>query len=862
MTASAAKPDYAPVEANACFHCGQSIPASAHWTVRIADVERAMCCPGCETVARTIVENGLSDYYLNRQGYSPNAADASLVPDELRLYDAPEIVAQFAAEDEGAQACEAVFSVEGIRCAACVWLIERRLARLPGVASFNLNVATAKLHVRWNPAACKPSAILLAVREVGYMAYPFDADRHEEQMQRAGKTLFRQLFIAGLSMMQVMMYAVPVYLATDGTLDADMEALMRWASLFLTIPAVCYSALPFFRGAWTNLKNRVLGMDVPVALGIGAAFAGSVAATLEGGGDVYFDSVTMFVFLLLCSRYLEFIARRKAASGLERLQSALPASAARMPAYPEDRTVEVVPAARLSEGEFVLVKPGEAFPADAVLVEGATAIDVSLLTGESDAQPKQAGDALPGGAVNASQPVIVKVTKAARESTLSRLVKLVERAGQEKPRLSLWADKVAAWFVAALLLLAVVVFVAWQTLDPARAWPIAIAVLVVSCPCALSLATPSALAAATDRLVSQGVLVLQPHVLETLHRTTHVVFDKTGTLTRGKPALAGSVMLGTQDTARCLQLAAALEAGSTHPLAQALIDAAGLETANGTSPPMPTAQDLRNAAGKGVEGVLAGRCFRLGSLSYVEELAGELPTAATMPGSKAAPPAAHVTPVYLGCGDGWLARFDLADALREDAARVVRQFQSLGKQVILLSGDRQDAADAVAFRLGIDQALGEQLPEQKLAFVQALQQEGAVVAMVGDGVNDAAVLRAADVSFAMGGGAVLAQTHADAVLLSAQLDAVGDAMRAASQTMAVIRQNLAWASIYNALAIPAAAVGVLNPWLSGIGMSLSSAVVIINALRLRRVPKPVPVPARETRAAETAVAAPAAVANA
>jgi Cu2+-exporting ATPase len=826
MTAVAAR---SAADTSACFHCGQAIAAAAHWTVRIDGLDRAMCCPGCETVARTIVDSGLSDYYSSREGYSPNASDASLVPDELRLYDAPEVVGQFAAGDDGkAPACEAVFTVEGMRCAACVWLIERRLARLHGIGTFNLNVATAKLHMRWNPEACRPSDILLAVREVGYMAYPFDAARHEQQMQRAGKTLFRQLFIAGLSMMQVMMYAVPVYLAADGTLDADMEALMRWASLLLTLPAVCYSALPFFQGAWSNLKSRVLGMDVPVALGIGAAFAGSVAATFEDRGDVYFDSVTMFIFLLLCSRYLEFIARRKAASGLERLQAALPASAARMPAYPRDRTIEVVPAARLAEGEYLLVKPGEAFPADAVLVEGSTSIDVSLLTGESRPLAKQAGDDLPGGAVNASQPVVAKITRTVRESTLSRLVKLVERAGQDKPQISLWADKVAAWFVAALLLLAIVVFIAWQIIDPSRAWPIAIAVLVVSCPCALSLATPSALAAATDRLVSQGVLVLQPHVLETLHRTTHAVFDKTGTLTKGKPELAESVKLGGLDTAQCLQLAAALESGSAHPLAQAIIEAAELD---GAVIPVHAVSELQHVAGKGIEAVIDGERYRVGTMSFVEELTGRAPTCT------ATSPAADVTPVYLGSDAGWLARFDLADALREDAAQVVSQFQSLGKQVILLSGDRQDAADAVAKRLGIDQAIGEQLPEQKLAFVQALQQQGAVVAMVGDGINDAAVLRAADVSFAMGGGAELAQTHADAVLLSAQIEAAGDAMRAASQTMRVIRQNLAWASLYNALAIPAAAFGVINPWLSGIGMSVSSAVVIVNAMRLRRVPK-------------------------
>ncbi|WP_141104297.1 heavy metal translocating P-type ATPase, partial [Noviherbaspirillum denitrificans] len=391
------------MEALSCFHCGLPVPVGSTWTVQIAGVERQMCCPGCEAVAKTIVENGLSDYYTTRESYSPTGDKEALVPAELRLYDAPEILDQFTEKNaQDGNVCEATFSVDGIRCAACVWLIERRLGAVQGVQAMNLNVATERLHVRWNKDDCKPSDILKAVREVGYTAYPYDAVRHGEQLQRASKKLFRQLFIAGLSMMQVMMYAVPVYLATDGTMDADMEAMMRWASLLLTLPALLYSGLPFFQGAWANLKAQALGMDVPVALGIAAAFIGSTVATITGKGDVYFDTVTMFIFLLLCSRYLELVARRKAASALEKLQHALPASAARMPGYPHDRNTETVPAAQLREGDMVLVKPGEAIPADCVVVEGSTAVDLSLLTGESRPQRKDAGDDLPGGAGHAT----------------------------------------------------------------------------------------------------------------------------------------------------------------------------------------------------------------------------------------------------------------------------------------------------------------------------------------------------------------------------------------------------------------------------------------------------------------------------
>ncbi|HEY8609535.1 MAG TPA: heavy metal translocating P-type ATPase [Noviherbaspirillum sp.] len=806
-----------------CFHCGLPVAADARWTVPIAGTPRAMCCPGCAAVAQTIVDNGLSDYYLHREGYAGTGGGIDAVPAELRLYDTADVLAQYAGPGAaGADEAEVGFSIEGIRCAACVWLIERRVARVDGVRAVNLNVATGRLKVRWTQSLCKPSDILIALREVGYAAYPFDAARHGAQLRREEKTLFRRVFIAGLSMMQVMMYAVPVYLATDGTMDADMETLMEWASLLLTLPAVCYSALPFFRGAWAGLRARVLGMDVPVAIGIAAAFAGSVFATLSGSGEVYYDSVTMFVFLLLCTRYLELLARRRAVSALERLQHALPASAVRMAGYPADRGAVVVPASQLAEGDILLVKPGEAVAADCAIVEGETEIDLSLLTGESQPQPRACGDMLAGGAVNISQAVVARVVRPATQSTLSALLKLVERAGQAKPQLSLWADKVAAWFVVALLLFAAVVFAGWQWIDPARAWAIAIAVLVVSCPCALSLATPSALAAATDRLLRQGVLVVQPHVLETLHRTTHVVFDKTGTLTSGHPVLRNVALFGDEGRDWCLRAAGALEAGSAHPLARALREAAG------DAGPAAAACEVRQVAGQGLEGVYAGRSIRLGSPSFVADIAATPPPDGGDDG---------MTSVWLGTPGCWLARFDLADAVRPDAREVVAHFKACNKQVILLSGDQQGTARRVADELGIPVALGGRLPHEKLAYVQQLQAEGAVVAMVGDGINDAAVLRAADVSFAMGGGAALAQSHADTVLLSSRLGPVADAARAATQAMAVIRQNLAWATLYNLVAIPAAAFGLLNPWLSGIGMSLSSEVVVANALRLQRMPR-------------------------
>ena len=790
-------------ELTGCFHCGLPLPAGPRWQARIAGIEQDMCCPGCAAAAQAIADAGCDDYYASRADFGARMADRDAA--KLELF------------DDAGNAGEGAFSVEGIRCAACVWLIERRVAALPGVLEATLNVSTARLRVRWDPAQCRVSTILRALRVIGYAAYPFDARRHGEHLARERRTLFRQLFVAGLAMMQVMMYAVPVYMATDGTMDADMRALMGWASFLLTLPAVLYSARPFFANAWRDLRRGLPGMDVPVALGIGAAFVGSTAALLRGEGEVWFDSVTMFIFLLLGSRYLELSARLRAAGALAALQDALPASAQRLLDYPQGRAAELVAASRLHAGDLVLVAPGAAVPADGLIIEGTTEADLSLLTGESAVQGMGPGDRLHGGAVNVAQAVVLRVTAAAGESTLAQLVRLVEQAGQGKPAVSLWADRVAAWSVAALLVLAAFVYAGWSWVDPARALPATIAVLVVTCPCALSLATPTALAAASGSLLQRGVLAVSPHTLETLERATHVVFDKTGTLTLGRPRLRAVQALGALDADAALAIAAALEAGNAHPLAAALRAA----VSPGASACVP-AGAIGYVPGQGVEGSIDGVRYRLGNAGFVAELAG------------APAPLDGIGGVWLGRAGAWLACFDIADALRPEARELVRRFGQAGKTVILLSGDAAPAVSALARQAGIAQALGGRLPHEKLDFVRRLQARGAVVAMVGDGVNDAAVLRGADVSFAMGQGAALAQLHADGVLLGDSLAPLFDAADTAKRTLRVIRQNLAWASAYNLLAVPAAASGLLNPWLSGIGMAASSAIVVLTALRLRK----------------------------
>jgi len=803
--------------AASCYHCGLPLPVVS-FPVDVAGVEHPTCCRGCQAVALTIVGHGLEAYYRHRTEPSSSPAPAAVLQ-ELGIYDLPEVQRAFVSSVDTGEEKEASLLLDGITCAACVWLIERRVLQVDGVRSVSINYATRRARVRWRDGATKLSAILGAVSEIGYAAQPYDAARSDAVLARERRSLMWRLFVAGFGMMQVMMYALPAYI-DDGTMTADIEQLMRLASLVLTVPVALWSAMPFYAGAWREIKSRRLGMDVPVALGIIGAFLASVYATVRASGDVYFDSVSMFVFLLLGARYLELGARAKAAQAQERLVRETPAVAERFDRYPAPTCSERIAAAALVPGDHVLVRPGAAFPADGRVVDGEGAADESLLTGEARPVVKQAGDRVAGGAINLHGPLTVRVEQVGEDTVLAAIVRLMDRAQAEKPPIARAADRVAQYFVAALLVVTAAATAAWLAIDPARAPWIAIAILVVTCPCALSLATPAALTAATGALYESGVLVTRGHALETLARATHFVFDKTGTLTLAQLRVTKTMPCGGRDAAECLTLAAALEARSEHAIARAFVSAAHAY-------PRPyVLADFRHTAGAGIEARLDGRVMRIGTPAYVASLHGQpVPGAAQTIGDDA-------TLVALGDGNGWIAFFTLGDALRPDASSVIRALRAAGKTVCLLSGDRTARARQLAHELGIDEVRGDAAPHDKLAFVRALQESGAVVAMIGDGVNDAPVLAQAQVSVALADSTELAQVSADVVLMSERLEPLLAAVGTARRLSRVIRQNLAWAVAYNALALPLAVAGHVTPLLAAAGMSLSSLTVVLNALRL------------------------------
>jgi Cu2+-exporting ATPase len=803
--------------AQSCYHCGLPVPAGSRFVAVIDDAQRSMCCAGCQAVAEAIAGHGFTSYYRSRSAYAARR-QAEPLDDDLGLYDLPEVQRDFVREIDGAR--EATLMLEGITCAACIWLNERHLAGLPGVQSVEINYTTHRARVRWNPAAVRLSDILRAVTAVGYRAFPATSSSAERARRRETRTALWRLFVAGFGMMQVMMYAVPTYLADDGTMTPDILALMHLASLVLTVPVLVYSAAPFFLGAWRDFTLRRPGMDAPVALGIGAAFAASTYSTFAGVGEVYFDSIAMFVFFLLCARYLEMRARQKAAASLEYLDRALPLAAHRLRDYPASRDTHEVPAVSLKPGDCVLVKPGEAVPADGVLVDGETETDEALLSGESRPVVKRIGMQVVAGAVNRLSPAILRVEQVGEATRASHIRRLTERAAAQRPHLVEITDRIAGWFVAGVLAAAAATALYWASFDPSRALWVTVAVLVVTCPCALSLATPTALAVSIGTLARRGVVATRGHAIEALARVTHVVFDKTGTLTQGRLTLAALEPLGGVTRVQALALAAGLEQGSEHPIASTIHAAAAAEEVNASMP-----KAARHVAGSGVEGRIDGVLHRIGNAEFVAGLTGT-----------PVPPRnfAAATRVWLGSERGWLAVLTFADSLRADAAQVVADLQAAGKRIMILSGDEPTVVQAIAERLGVPDAEGGLSPEAKHARVRALQEQGAMVAMVGDGVNDAPVLAQAQLSIAMGSGAVLSQAQSDLVLLEGRLVRLLEAFGVARRTMRIIRQNLAWAVAYNLVALPFAIAGYVTPWLAGIGMGASSLIVVLNALRLMK----------------------------
>jgi Cu2+-exporting ATPase len=755
---------------------------------------------------------------------APPAADYRLVDEPAEL---AEIARELPPRGDGLRRLETVLTVDGVHCAACVVAIEAALRDHADEVS--VSAATRRVRLVFRPETHPLSSLLERIARLGYRPRPVSGAALETARGAGRRAALWRMLVALLCMMQVMMYAVPRYLAGPGEMPPDLARLLLWAEWVLTLPVLAFAAWPFFGSAWRDLRAGRIGMDLPVALGIAVTFVASSIAALAGGDDtdVYFDSVTMFVAFLLVGRWLEAAARERAVAGVGDLLARLPPTVERLDA---DGRAERVSLRALQPGDRIRVAVGEAVPADGEVADGRSHADESLLTGESRPVSKTVGDAVAAGSLNLSGPLLVRVVRAPRDSRLAEITRLVEVAAATKPRIAQLADRWAGPFLAAVLVLAAGAWLAWLWIDPARAPWIAAAVLVVTCPCALSLATPTALLAATGRLSRDGLLARSPQVIEALAQADTFVFDKTGTLTLDRVALAGVRPSGVRleaggrplDEATALAIAAALEAGSIHPLAAALRRAA---PDSGAWPPV---RDVREHGGAGIAGqvLLDGRWrdSRIGHARFAADPAGA--------GVIAPDPTSATGSTVLTIDGRGVAHFAFAETVRPDAGATLRALAADGATVQILSGDDAPRVARVAAQLGVDGFVAEARPEDKVAYLSAQQAAGRRVAMVGDGINDAPVLARADVSVAFAGAAPLAQHHADLLLLGERLGPLVEARRLARRTMAVVRQNLVFAVAYNALALPLALIGWLPPWLAGAGMAASSLVVVLNALRL------------------------------
>lgn len=796
-----------------CYHCGEPIEEGKQFDVVLAGTKQSMCCPGCSAVAQLIEAGGLASFYEHRTAYNERPTDnGEDTQEHYRVFDDAELAATFTTSDSSnpSGSSESQLLLGGISCAACTWLIEKSLARLHGVSRAVVSLQDARLDVKYDPEILKLSDIFIHLHNLGYQPQPYEASAQARQLRSERRESLKRLAVAGLGMMQVGMFAIALHAGDIQGIDEKYQALLRWVSLPVTGFVVFYAARGFFITAWRHLQHGSLVMDLPVALAIGLAFSASTWATLTNSGQVYFDSVVMFTFFLLLGRFLEQGARQRYLANWSDLHSSLPAAVS----VRFGDQWKMRPRIKLEGGETILIKPGEVVGIDALVTKGTSALREDAFTGESLPRTVRPGDAVYAGTINTEGLLQATVTSNYCESRLALLMRSVRRAEREKPALARLADQIAAWFVGSILLIAATTFLVWLQIDAERAVWITLSVLVISCPCALALATPAALTAAASALRSRGVFVHSEDALESLAACSTLVFDKTGTLTEGSLHIAQIVPLSELGEMEIHQLAAKLQQHSTHPVATAFRDVA-----------VPRSFDWANyVIGAGVEAQENSETFRIGSERFCREIAPQLTAA----------PVRTLYWVALCKNDTPLAWIGLEDKLRPEAHATVQKAVSDGLQVELLTGDASAQATVVANTLGITTVRSGVTPQQKLERVQSLQRAGESVCMVGDGLNDAPVLSAADVSFAVAGATDLARAQASLVIVDGDLQKVNETRKLALRCRRIMRQNIIWALLYNLGAIPLAAMGLVPPWMAALGMSASSLLVVLNALRLTR----------------------------
>ncbi|WP_413495351.1 heavy metal translocating P-type ATPase [Shewanella baltica] len=792
-----------------CFHCQEPVLTGQQFVTRINDRDELMCCPGCQAVSQAIVDAGLLSYYKFRT--EPGSKQNALVPEALTqfsAYDLPEVQQDFVHSEDNIESVS--LSIDGITCAACAWLIEHKVKQLTGVSQVLVNSTTQRAMISWDKRTVKLSDILGQISRIGYQAAPYQVDEQELNNKLNSRKFLLRLGLAGFATMQVMMFALALYTGYFTDLDVQYRDYFRWVSMIFATPVVLYSAQPFYFSAIRTLLSGKLNMDVSVSIAIGGAYVASCFATVNGTGEVYFESVSMFTFFLLLGRYFEQKARQKASVSSSNLHKLVPLTAHLV----NDNGQEEIPAKKLRLNDVILVKPGEMIAADGMVIEGHTSINEAMLTGEQMPIEKTVASQVYAGTINVDQPIKVSVTALGQDQLVAEIIRLQELASNTKPAIALLADKLSRYFSGTILTIATITYLVWHQISPEDAFWVTLSVLVATCPCALALATPTAVTCATAIFTRLGIITRKAGVFEKLPLIKHVVFDKTGTLTCGTLSIGQTQCLADLTKTHALAIAAALETGSRHPIAAAF--AVFADNALVT-------EEVHHEVGFGVRGRIDGTDYLIGNAVF---------TGASI---DTRDPTQKIW-LARSCNEQLevLASFEIQDNIRQDSKATVEMLKQQGCRISIASGDSSGHVHQLAKELGIDDVHSGLTPADKLALVTRLQQHTRV-AMFGDGINDAPVLAGADLSVAMGSGSAIAKNSADLILLGDHLSRFTQAVSVAKLTTQIIRQNLAWALGYNALILPLAVTGHVAPYIAAIGMSASSLIVVGNSLRLLRV---------------------------
>ncbi len=829
---------------NNCDHCHLPLPSSGEEISSVINEKKMLfCCHGCQSVCEIIYSSGMDGFY-QRTIEGETLQPPPEINTQLDVYDLDEVQSEFV--DSLGDTREIHLLVEGIHCAACVWLIEHRLATELGVLDVNVNLSAKKLRLKWDNRVTKLSQLLHYLGQIGYAAVPFDPEAAEGQIKKYNRQLLFRLGFAGFATMNLMWISIALYAGAD---EGEYKSLFQWLGMALATPTLIYSGYPFYRGALTGLLNRHLTMDLPIAIGATITYLYSCYVVLSGSdiAHVYFDTVVNFIFVILTGRYLEAMSKRLAVQSTQRLLDLQPKIATQI----LNDELSIVPVRSLKEGDHVLVKAGEKFPVDGLIIAGESIVDESMLTGESIPVAKFINDMVSAGTTNKEGVLTIQVKQTLKNTALGKIINLVDEAQSTKAPIQCTADRIIPWFVSITLLLATLTFIYWFSEGIEIALMAATSVLIITCPCAFGLATPMAIAVATGVGARMGVLVKHGAVLEILSSIRHFVFDKTGTLTQGKMQVSQiffsplnvnieqlepskeSFAQASVYQKKLLNLACYLETYSEHAIAKAIVNLAKQYSLMSKV----SLEHIKIVSGSGICADYQGQKLAIGTLGWIKGLASTEKNREqvylTLTQQMQSYQRLGCTVVYAWLENESIAAFVIEDKLRSNAKDVVTQMQQQNFALSLLSGDKKEVAEYMAKQLNIYDVIAEVMPDEKDQVIQKKQQQGHLIAMVGDGINDAPALVRADVGIAMGSGTDVSIDSADIILVNGELEKIPLAAELSRATIATIKQNISISIIYNLVMVPLAMAAMITPLVAAISMPLSSLLVIANAARLR-----------------------------